>query len=114
MNADVNRYLTTWKVSDNKHTEKEKVTLRRLASHTAGLTVFGFPGYERDQPTPTLVQILNGTAPANTEPVHVDAVPGSISRYSGVGTLVMQPRAPDGPRKRAPEGEPNCWPLLVQ
>ena len=34
MNADVNRYLTTWKVPDNKHPEKEKVALRRLASHT--------------------------------------------------------------------------------
>jgi CubicO group peptidase (beta-lactamase class C family) len=90
LDTDVNRYLTTWKVPDNEHTQKEKVTLRRLASHTAGLTVFGFPGYARNQPIPTLVQILNGTVPANTEPVRVDAVPGSISRYSGGGTLVMQ------------------------
>ncbi|MDI1451730.1 serine hydrolase domain-containing protein [Polyangium sp. 6x1] len=90
LDTDVNRYLETWKVPDNEHTEKEKVTLRRLASHTAGLTNHGFPGYERNQPIPTLVQILNGTAPANTGPVRVDAVPGSISRYSGGGTLVMQ------------------------
>lgn len=90
LDTDVNRYLTTWKVPDDEHTEREKVTLRRLASHTAGLTMYGFPGYERDQPIPTLVQILNGTAPANTEPVRVDAVPGSISRYSSGGTLVMQ------------------------
>ena len=90
LDTDVNSYLTTWKVPDNEHTQKEKVTLRRLASHTAGLTIFGFPGYERNQPIPTLVQILNGTAPANTEPVRVDVVPGSISRYSGGGTLVMQ------------------------
>ncbi|WP_282420709.1 serine hydrolase [Polyangium sp. 15x6] len=90
LDTDVNRYLTTWKVPDNEHTEKEKVTLRRLASHTAGLTNHGFPGYERNQPIPTLVQILNGTAPANTGSVRVDAVPGSISRYSGGGTLVMQ------------------------
>ncbi|MDC3954364.1 serine hydrolase [Polyangium jinanense] len=90
LDTDVNRYLKTWKVPDNEYTEKEKVTLRRLASHTAGLTVSGFPGYERNQPIPTLVQILNGTAPANTEPVRVDAVPGSLSRYSGGGTLVMQ------------------------
>lgn len=90
LDTDVNRYLTTWKVPDNEHTQKEKVTLRRLASHTAGLTIFGFPGYTRDKPIPTLVQILDGTAPANTEPVRVDVVPGSISRYSGGGTLVMQ------------------------
>lgn len=90
LDTDVNRYLTTWKVPESEHTAKEKVTLRRLASHTAGLTVFGFPGYERNQPLPTLVQILNGTAPADTEPVRVDAIPGSISRYSSGGTLVMQ------------------------
>ncbi|UQA63379.1 serine hydrolase [Polyangium aurulentum] len=90
LDTDVNRYLATWKVPENEHTAKEKVTLRRLASHTAGLTVFGFPGYERNQPLPPLVQILNGTAPADTEPVRVDAVPGSISRYSSGGTLVMQ------------------------
>ncbi|MDI1430827.1 serine hydrolase [Polyangium sorediatum] len=90
LDTDVNRYLKTWKVPDNEHTTKEKVTLRRLASHTAGLTNYGFPGYERNQPIPTLVQILNGTAPANTDAVRVDAVPGSISRYSGGGTLVMQ------------------------
>ncbi len=91
MNADVNRYLAAGKVPDNKHTEKEMVTLRRLASPTAGLTVFGFPGCERDQPTSKLVQSLNGTAPANTEPVRVDAVPGSISRYSGCGCWCFPP-----------------------
>ncbi|APR82588.1 Beta-lactamase class C and other penicillin binding protein [Minicystis rosea] len=90
LDTDVNRYLTAWKVPENEHTAKEKVTLRRLASHTAGLTVFGYPGYERNQPLPTLAQILNGTAPADTEAVRVDAVPGSISRYSSGGTLVMQ------------------------
>jgi CubicO group peptidase (beta-lactamase class C family) len=90
LDADVNRYLTSWKVPENEHTAKEKVTLRRLASHTAGLTVHGFPGYAPNEPRPTLIQILNGEPPANTEPVRVDMVPGSTMRYSGGGTVVMQ------------------------
>ncbi|TKC97908.1 class A beta-lactamase-related serine hydrolase [Polyangium fumosum] len=32
LDTDVNRYLKTWKVPENEHTTKEKVTLRRLAS----------------------------------------------------------------------------------
>jgi len=63
----------------------EKVTLRRLMSHTAGLTVDGFPGYDAEDPLPTLVQILNGQKPANTAPMRVDFVPGTRVRYSGGG-----------------------------
>ena len=90
LDADVNRYLTSWKMPDNKFTAQEKVTLRRIASHTAGLTVHGFPGYTTTEPLPTVVQVLNGTKPANTEAVRVDTTPGAISRYSGGGTTVMQ------------------------
>lgn len=90
LDADVNRYLTTWKVPENRFTATEKVTLRRLASHTAGLTVHGFPGYATTDATPSVVQVLNGEIPANTAPVRVDTTPGAIMRYSGGGTTVMQ------------------------
>jgi CubicO group peptidase (beta-lactamase class C family) len=90
LDADVNRDLTSWKVPENRFTATEKVTLRRLASHSAGLTVHGFPGYRVADPLPTVVQVLDGTPPANTDPVRVDTVPGAISRYSGGGTVVMQ------------------------
>ena len=45
LDDDVNAKLKTWRVPDNEFTKDEKVTLRRLVSHTAGLTVHGFPGY---------------------------------------------------------------------
>ena len=45
LDTNVNQYLTSWKVPDDKFTATEKVTLRRIVSHTAGLTVRGFPGY---------------------------------------------------------------------
>lgn len=90
LDDDVNRKLKSWKVPDNLVTKDQKVTLRRIMSHSAGLTVHGFPGYAVDQPQPTLVQILNGTKPANTAPVRVDFLPGSRWRYSGGGVLIEQ------------------------
>ena len=39
---------------------------------------------------PTATQLLNGEAPANTPAVLVDAVPGTLQRYSGGGTTIAQ------------------------
>jgi len=39
---------------------------------------------------PSVVQVLNGERPANTEPVRVDTVPGTKSRYSGGGVTIEQ------------------------
>ena len=90
LDTNVNQYLKSWKVPDNKFTTTEKVTLRRIVSHTAGLTVHGFPGYATTDPIPTVVQVLDGVKPANTAPVRVDTTPGAIERYSGGGTTIMQ------------------------
>ena len=90
LDEDVNAKLRSWKVPENEFTQKEKVTLRRLLSHNAGLTVHGFPGYAQGAPVPTLVQILDGVPPANTKPVRVDKKPGSGYRYAGGGYEVMQ------------------------
>jgi CubicO group peptidase (beta-lactamase class C family) len=90
LDADVNQYLKTWKVPDNSFTQKTKVTLRELITHTAGMTVHGFPGYDAGSPLPTLVQILNGVKPANTPAILVDTPPGTKWRYSGGGFVVTQ------------------------
>jgi CubicO group peptidase (beta-lactamase class C family) len=90
LDADVNTKLTSWKVPDNQFTATEKVTLRRLLSHNAGLTVHGFPGYDISTRVPTVVQVLDGTPPTNTAPIRVDTTPGAIWRYSGGGFTVMQ------------------------
>jgi CubicO group peptidase (beta-lactamase class C family) len=90
LDEDVNARLGTWKVPENAFTEKKKVTLRGILSHTVGLTVHGFPGYAVDGPVPTLVQVLDGAKPTNTAPIRVDILPGSKWRYSGGGYTVMQ------------------------
>lgn len=85
IDADVNTLLTSWKLPENEFTTTEKVTLKRLLGHVAGTTVHGFGGYAPTAPLPTLVNILNGEAPANSPPVVVDQTPGSSWRYSGGG-----------------------------
>lgn len=90
LDEDVNLRLKSWKVPENEFTKDEKVTLRRILSHNAGLTVHGFPGYNVLHAMPTLVQVLNGEKPANTPPIRVDILPGSKVRYSGGGFTVMQ------------------------
>jgi CubicO group peptidase (beta-lactamase class C family) len=95
LDEDVNARLVTWKVPENEFTRQKMVTLRGLLSHTAGLTVHGFPGYATDEPVPTLVQVLNGAKPANTRPIRVDVLPGSRWRYSGGGYTVMQQMVTD-------------------
>jgi CubicO group peptidase (beta-lactamase class C family) len=90
LDGDVNAALRSWKVPENGFTVGERVTLRRLLSHSAGLTVHGFRGYAADEPVPSLVQLLDGAEPANSAAVRVDVVPGSRWRYSGGGTSVAQ------------------------
>lgn len=90
LDENVNVKLKSWKVPDNEFTTDKKVTLRGILSHTTGLTVHGFPGYAVGAKIPSVVQILDGAAPANTQPVRVDFVPGSRWRYSGGGYTVLQ------------------------
>ena len=88
LHEDVNAKLKTWRVPDNEFTQTERVTLRGLLSHTAGLTVHGFPGYDVTERMPSTVEVLDGKG--NTAAVRVNAVPSSLARYSGGGYTVMQ------------------------
>lgn len=90
LDSDVNQALTSWKIPASAAAPGAVVTLRELLSHTAGLTVHGFPGYAAGAPIPTLVQVLDGEKPANTAPVRLEAAPGSRWKYSGGGYTVMQ------------------------
>ncbi len=93
LDHNVNSYLKGWQVPDNEFTEKEKVTIRRLLTHTAGTTVHGFPGYDQDHSFPSDIDVLSGKG--NTGIVSVDVVPGSMWRYSGGGYTVMEKAVED-------------------
>ena len=90
LQGDINQFLKSWKVPANGHTAKTPVTLEEILSHTAGLTVHGFPGYAAGAAVPTVPQVLDGAAPANTAPVRVDLDPGTQYRYSGGGYTIAQ------------------------
>ncbi|MEM1408977.1 MAG: serine hydrolase domain-containing protein [Bacteroidota bacterium] len=90
LDADVNTYLSQWKVPENKYTKNQSVTLRHIMSHTAGLTVHGFADFLPDEKLPNTVEILKGTSPAKNSPVLVNIPIGSQFRYSGGGTQVLQ------------------------
>lgn len=90
LDENVNAQLKSWQVPENEFTKEQKVTLRRLVSHNAGLTVHGFRGYASDETVPSVVQVLNGEKPANSAAIRADIAPGSRWRYSGGGYTVMQ------------------------
>ncbi len=103
LDAPVNQYLKSWKLPDTPFSEDKPVTLRHLLTHTGGLTVSGFPGYSVGDPMATTVEVLDGSGPANTAPIRVDTIPGSLWRYSGGGYTVMQQLLVDVTGKPFPE-----------
>ena len=88
LDLNVNTYLSSWKLPDNKFTEKEKVTTRRILNHSAGLTTWGFPGYAKGNTIPSIPEILDGKG--NTGSVRVYKEPGGDWQYSGGGYTIMQ------------------------
>ena len=87
LEEDINRYLTSWKVPANGPWQP-RLTLRQILSHSAGLTVHGFPGYRTTEKLPSIVDILDGRPPSNTPRVEVNLLPGVQARYSGGGTML--------------------------
>lgn len=101
LDSDVNDYLTSWKLPENEFTEKEKVTTRRILNHTAGLTIWGFPGYDKGDTIPSVPEVLDGKG--NTGPVRVYQVPGTAWQYSGGGYTLIQQMITDIESRSFPE-----------
>ena len=89
LDEDVNHYLKSWRLPDSELTAIEKVTLRRILSHTAGLSGPSVCNYHDSAAVPTLPQVLDGKWP-HAEAIVVRAVPGSVERYSGGGVTIEQ------------------------
>jgi CubicO group peptidase (beta-lactamase class C family) len=103
LDAPIQTELKSWKLPENNFTAQHPVTLRELLSHTAGTTVHGFAGYAAHDPVPTLIQVLNGRKPANSDPIVVDILPGQEFRYSGGGFTIVQQAMIDATGKPFPE-----------
>ncbi len=93
LDAPVSRYLKRWKLPPSEFDNNE-VTIRRLLSHTAGLTDgLGYRGFgpgEKIQSLPDSLTHAADAMPFAPGSVRVGAKPGSGFQYSGGGYAVLQ------------------------
>ncbi len=90
LDAPVNASLTGWQVPAVGRSDPDQVTVRRILSHTAGLSVDGYRGYDTTTTDlPTLIDLLDGK-PSGVQPVRVIIPPGTRFMYSGGGYEILQ------------------------
>ena len=88
LDAPVNIYLKRFQLRSLEY-DVQEVTLRRLLSHTAGLTVHGFRDYSQRRQVPSLEDVLNGKNQTDGKVVLFQA-PGVGYKYSGGGYVLLQ------------------------
>jgi len=93
LDAPVSKYLTRWKLPDSEF-NNDGVTVRRLLSHTAGLTDgLGYSGFEQGTPIQQIEESLTKASDADegiSGVVKVGIKPGSEFKYSGGGYTLLQ------------------------
>ncbi len=89
----MSRYLIRWQLLPSEF-DNEEVTVRKILSHTAGLTDgLGYSGFETAAQVQSLEQSLTKAADADegvSGAVSVGIKPGSEFNYSGGGYTLLQ------------------------
>ena len=88
LDAPVEQYLTRWHLPTSNY-DASGVTIRRLLSHSAGLSVGGYPGLGPDTQLPSLEESLSGDNGGSGE-VCIIMEPGAQFSYSGGGFTLLQ------------------------
>lgn len=89
LDEPINQSLTRWQLPKSQY-DISKVTLRRLLSHTAGLSVHGYSGFEQGTKLLSLEESLDGKTKRNGEGVRLINEPGTKWDYSGGGYTLAQ------------------------
>jgi CubicO group peptidase (beta-lactamase class C family) len=90
LDADIDGQLRGWQLPESEFTAREKVTLRRLIGHTAGIRNHLFKSFEPGAALPDTVQMLSGQPPSADPAIAIEAVPGERYRYSNPGYTIVQ------------------------
>lgn len=91
LDAPVETYLTRWKLPSASF-DKNKVSIRALLNHTAGISVHGYPGFTDRKSLPSLEASLNGNngSVRADEKVEIILEPQTAFKYSGGGYTILQ------------------------
>jgi CubicO group peptidase (beta-lactamase class C family) len=81
-------HLRRWRLPPSRF-NADGLTVRRLLSHTAGLSVHGYVGQRADRPLPSIAASLSGET-GDSFPVELLEPPGRRWLYSGGGYSLLQ------------------------
>jgi len=87
LDQPVDAYLKGWRLPASQFDAKQ-VTIRRVLSHTAGISNHGYHGWDPASPLPPIVDSLSGKT--GTGEVRVVSPPGTGFAYSGADYAIMQ------------------------
>ncbi|MGV9450285.1 amino acid adenylation domain-containing protein [Streptomyces sp. NPDC003635] len=85
LDADINRYLTTWQVPDGA-----RITLRELISHQSGLSHVAPTNFLPTEPMPSIPEILHGRPPATNAPVRAEHPAGTVFKKTNINFSVLE------------------------
>lgn len=87
--------------SQNNLTNSYPLTVKQLLSHTGGVanSVYRIAGYKDGDRLPNIIECLNGTKPAENEPVKMVATPGRQFSYSNCGYWILEALLEDVEKK---------------